>query len=405
MFLEGSDLGLHHFDVFRKSLHGVGLGLPSLELGDNGVLSVGESVPVKGISNTQDQENGDEGSQDSQSLNTLSEKEGQSQQESRDDQKASDNVKKREDSEDASGLSETAGSIEGNVAHEWNRVPNKDSGDVEEQVGKGDLHGFSGGKQSSKKSSDGSSDVGSQSDREHLFKTDDVHTDQRSEDRGGNGRRLDKDGNTDSDKDGKVSVDVGGLVNNAGRHTHEHLLEQVDHAEKADEQEDQTNDENGNTRNLVIRSAGINLEKGRAGIGTLVAGNETDLRAGRLGRVFRILADNWVVVTARFSLGNTLDDVLVSNDNLLGEGSNELLDRSNPLLSITGFEVSDAEGSQSSEVSGDEFDRQEDTDSQKVEHVVNGGSSESAFELISISHLSHGDNGVGDLSNRSKQLK
>ena len=127
------------------------------------------------------------------------------------------------------------------------------------------------------------------------------------------------------------------------------------------------------------------------------------MRAGRLGGEFRVLADNWVVITARFSFGNSLDDVLVRNDDLLGEGSDELLDRSNPFLSVLGREVPDAKGGQASEVSSDKFDGQEDTNSQEVEHIVNGGSSEGAFELISISHLSHGDNGVGDCVNNAEE--
>ena len=396
MFLEGGNLGLEHIHVFREGVHGVGLGLHFLELGNNGGLSVGHLEPEDGVENTTQEGNSDDGSQDSQSLNILGEKEGKSQQKGRDDHEACQDVDDREDLQDASGLTQAAGSVERDVTHERNRVPDEDSGDVEEQVGKSDLHGFGGGKEGSKERSDGGSDVRSQSDREHLFKTDNIHTDQRSEDGGGDGRRLDKNSDSDSDKDGQVSVDVGGLVDNASRHTQKHLLEQPDHAEEADEQDNQTNDENGNSRNLVVGLGGIDLEEGRALVISLVAGNKTDLRAGGLGWVLRVLADDRVEIVARLSLGNSLDDVLVGNDNLLGKWSNESLDRSDPLASVTALEVADAGSGQSSKVSGDELDWKDDSDSQEVEHIVDGGSGECALELITISNLSQGNNSVGD---------
>ncbi len=396
VILEGLDLHLKVIHVLREGLHGVGLGLHLGELLGKDLVSVGHLEPEDSEDDTKQESNSDDGSQNSQSGNTLGEEEGKSQQESREDQEANNDVDDREDSQDASGLTQAAGSIERDVTHERNRVPDDDSRDVEEQVGKSDLHGFGGGKKGGKEGSDGGSNVGSQSDREHLFNTDDVHTDQRSEDRGGDGRRLDKNGDSNSDKDGQVSVDVGGLVDNAGRHTHKHLLEQPDHAEEADEQDNQTNDENGDSGDDIVGSGGIDLEEGRALIGSLVAGNKTDLGAGGLGWVLRVFADDRVEISARSSLGNSLDDVLVRDDDLLGERSNELLDGSNPLFSVTALEVPNAGSGQSSEVSGDEFDRKEDSNSQEVEHIVNGGSAEGTFELIGISHLSTGDNGVGD---------
>ena len=42
---------------------------------------------------------------------------------------------------DTSLLSELAGSMKGNLAHEWDRVPNDNTRNVEEQVGQSDLEG------------------------------------------------------------------------------------------------------------------------------------------------------------------------------------------------------------------------------------------------------------------------
>lgn len=393
VFLEGLDLALERRNILREGLHAVLLGLVVRELGGQGSLSVGHLEPVDGEDDSAQEGNSDDGSQDGQSLDSLSEKKGKSQQEGRDDQETNQDVDNRDGFRDASSFTQAAGSIERDVAHERDWVPDKDTGDVEEQVGKSNLHGVGVGKKGGKEGSDGSSNVGSQGDREHLFKTNGIHTDQRSEHRGGDGRRLDKDGDSNSDKDGKVSVDVGGLVDDTGRHTEKHLLEQPDHAEKADEQDDQTNDENGNSGDDIIGLSGTFLEESRAGGGS--AGNKTN-GAGLLVLLNTFLAGSWVVILARLSLGNGLDKVLVGLDDLAGKRSDPLLDRSDPLFSVLGLEVADAGTGKSSEVSGDELNRKEDTDSQKVEHIVDGGSSEGTFELISISHLSHGDNGVGD---------
>jgi hypothetical protein len=47
------------------------------------------------------------------------------------------------------------------------------------------------------------------------------------------------------------------------------------------------------------------------------------------------------------------------------------------------------------EVASVDFDGKQDTNGQKFEHVMNSCTSESALKLITVSHLTHGDNRVG----------
>lgn len=207
---------------------------------------------------------------------------------------------------------------------------------------------------------------------------------------------MNKNGNTDTDKHSEVSIDVCGLVDDTGGSSEKHFLENGHHEEKTDEKNDQSKNENSDPGNLIVPEGCVGLEEGGATIGGLVARDDTNLRTGGVGWVFGILAFNGVVVFTGFSFGDTLDDVLVGNDDHLGEWSNKLLDRSDPLFTITCTEVSDTKRGQTVEVSGDKFDGEEDSNGQKIEHIVDCGSSKCAFELVAISHLSHGDNGIGD---------
>ena len=50
------------------------------------------------------------------------------------------------------------------------------------------------------------------------------------------------------------------------------------------------------------------------------------------------------------------------------------------------------------EVARNELEREEDGNSQQVEEIVDSGTGEGTFQLNSIGHLTHGNNGVSDRS-------
>ena len=54
--------------------------------------------------------------------------------------------------------------------------------------------------------------------------------------------------------------------------------------------------------------------------------------------------------------------------------------------------------SQGIEISADGFEGEQDSNCQEVEHIMNSGASEGAFELVSVAHLSYGNNCIGDRS-------
>ena len=168
--------------------------------------------------------------------------------------------------------------VHGNPAHERNGVPNEDSGNVEEQVRQCDLEGLDTvGHHGGKQGRHGGSNVGSESQGVHLLEVKDTHTNEWGQGRGGDGRRLHENGDSGSDHNGKVSVDVRGLVDDTRRHAQKHLLENGDEANEARDQNHQREEEAHAARHLVIVLIGVGIKESGALVGRLVASNETNL--------------------------------------------------------------------------------------------------------------------------------
>mmetsp|Transcript_14840 Transcript_14840/g.35958 ORF Transcript_14840/g.35958 Transcript_14840/m.35958 type:complete len:553 (-) Transcript_14840:1626-3284(-) len=399
---EFTDLGLQPFHVIRKLIDGIvalfaGNQALSALLGSTLILAV-----VSSVDNGKAQDDNNDGTKSGKSRVSIREEVRDTQEDQWHCNECNSNVDQWESTEETGRASKSTGGIQRNVAHERNWVPDSDTGNVEEQVGKSDLHAVGVSKKSSQKTSDSGTNIGSKSQRKHLFKTKGTDTDQRSQDRGGDGRRLDQNGDTSSDENGNVSVNVGGLVKNTCGSTHHHALQDLDQSEKADEKKDQTNDERADSRGTVNRFSGFGVEKGRAvwGVSLLVTRHESGL-AGKRIRV--ILAGKSSVVgvvgiASGLSRGDFFGNLLVDNDDALSKRGNKLLDWSLPLFSILGLEVLDTSLGEVEKVSGGSLNRKQDTNGKKVEHIVDSGSSESTLELVTISHVSHGDDSVGDRS-------
>jgi len=105
-----------------------------------------------------------------------------------------------------------------------------------------------------------------------------------------------------------------------------------------------------------------------------------------------------VGVASGVSISNFLDDLLVENDaDALSKRGNKFLDRSLPLFSILRLEVLDHSLSKTVQISSGGVNGKQTSDREKVEHIVNGSSSEKTFKLVTIiSHVSHDDNGAGN---------
>merc|ERR1712113_700382 len=79
------------------------------------------------------------------------------------------------------------------------------------------------------------------------------------------------------------------------------MLKDLDQSEKADKQDDQTQNEDANSRSLVIGESSISLEECRARIRCLVTGNQTNIGASIVGRVGRIGTVDGVVILTAFT--------------------------------------------------------------------------------------------------------
>ena len=207
----------------------------------------------------------------------------------RHEQEHENNVHNRESTPDTCGLSELACSIERNTTHKWDGVPNDNAGNVEEQVCQGNLKRIDIVRNKrSHESRHGSTNVCSKRQRKHLLELQHTHTDEGGQGRCRDRRGLDQDGETSTNKNRQVSVDVGGLVENTGRHTEQELLQNGNKANKTGDQDDESNEEANASRNLIIVLRSTGLEECRAFIRGFIAANKTDF-ASILGRIGRIL--------------------------------------------------------------------------------------------------------------------
>jgi hypothetical protein len=105
----------------------------------------------------------------------------------------------------------------------------------------------------------------------------------------------------------------------------------------------------------------------------------------------------WVVLVTALNLlgGNLLDHILVSLEHTSSKRRNNLLEGTSPLVTL-GNTVGKHGLGEVVEVSTDKLKGKEDGNRQKVEKIMDGGTSKGTLELISRSHLSHGDDSVGN---------
>lgn len=220
-------------------------------------------------------------------------------------------------------------------------------------------------------------------------------TDERSESRSSDGGGLDKQGDSSSDEHSEVSVDVGGFVDDTSRSTEEHFLKKSYKTQQADDEKHEGKEETDSSGNFVVVLSSSILEEGGAFSSGLVALDKSHLSTSCLGDS-SVDAESGVesVAVLNLSGGDVLSDLFVGLDDEVSEGRHNSLERSGPFVAV--FDSLGKHGlGQVEEVSGDGFKGKQNNNCQEVEHVVHGGSTEGALELVSVSHLSHGDNGVG----------
>ncbi len=133
------------------------------------VASFLPAPPPSETNDAQEDGNNDDRSQYSPSNLLLDEQFGETQKKKRADEEDSDDVNRRDRLGSAGPLSKFPGSIQRNPTHEGNGVPDDDTSNVEEQVGKSDLKGSNTIRyQGSEQTSDCCTNVGSKSKRKHL---------------------------------------------------------------------------------------------------------------------------------------------------------------------------------------------------------------------------------------------
>jgi len=72
------------------------------------------------------------------------------------------------------------------------------------------------------------------------------------------------------------------------------------------------------------------------------------------------------------------------------------LSRTFPAFTVGRVGVLDHGVSESIKVTSEYFNRKQDGNNHKVEHIVDRGTSKSTLQLISITHLAQANDGVGD---------
>lgn len=92
----------------------------------------------------------------------------------------------------------------------------------------------------------------------------DTETNNGSQDTGSNTGTLDQDGYGGADADGENSRNLGSLVNNTGRHSHQSTLKDIDQSKQANHKKDQGKKEADTSRGIIILPGGTILEEGGA---------------------------------------------------------------------------------------------------------------------------------------------
>ena len=406
MLGKSSDTFLEHGHVVRKVLKSDAAFLAVLKAENEALFSFLEAPDVNTISDNNGKDDHNERSQHSKTLRVLLEHGRDSKEKERKEHKHNKDVREWETAPEASGLSKLASGMKRDGTHEWNRVPDQDTGNVEHQVSKSNTKLLLGGSyESGHNSSHGGSNVGTKSQREHLFKTKHTHTNEGGKSGGSDRRGLDNHSNTSTNGNTKISVHVSGLVNNASRHAEEHLLEDGNKTNKTDEDHNDTNEEAHTTRDLIIACRSIALEESGAAQ-VAVALDDTGL-ARQI--VIRIVTFDGIKATTiraavrssillKLIVGDVRSDGLVLDNDHLSKRLDVLANGSLPSLAVFRISVLGHGLGQMIEVSSDDLQRHKNSNTEEIEHVVARGSSESTLKLVGVTHLSDGNNSVGDRS-------
>jgi hypothetical protein len=172
---ESGHASLEVFHVFGEGIHDNTLLLAGLHALGTGFLSSTELARVNSPSDNESQNDGNERSEDSESLGVFL-KEGRNAKEDHGHQDEHDgNVEEGESTPDAGGLSKLTGAMQRKGAHERNGVENENTSNVEEQVRKSNLKRLSSLRNhGGENGSSGGSDIGTKGEREHLLKAKDT---------------------------------------------------------------------------------------------------------------------------------------------------------------------------------------------------------------------------------------
>ncbi len=391
MFHQGRHLGLEEFHIIREILHGKTDAFATFKARIESLLAVFETPPVRQVTQGQDENHHQERSEHRQSLATVRKEERDTQTNRRKDNKHDENVQERESTPLTGGFSELTSGVNGHRAHKGDWVKDGNTGNVKEQVAHGDLQGLGSFRDhGSQQSRDGSTNVGSQRQGVHLVQMNRTNSHERGQGGSDDGRGLNQDGQTATHGNRHVSIDIGGLVHDTGRQAEQHALQDIHQSQQAGKENDNGDEENNSTRDLVVLGSGIGLEEGGAGVLVAVARNETNLLALG-GGGFSWLAKNGIkaitVVTRAGSLGHGSNQLAVGLDDAFSERCNELLDGSFPSFTIRRRGILDHGSRQVTKITGCNLEGEKDAHGHVVEHIVHGGTGKGAFQLIRISQL------------------
>lgn len=235
---EGSNLAFDGIQVFREVAHD---NATALTLGKALGARLLAALPLAPVSDPDakdaNRKCNDRG-QDRQTNLLLREHDGETQEEKWDGKEHDRNVEKGEATPQAGRPTKLTSSVHRDTAHEGDREEDDDTRDVEEQVRKGDLESLSTrGDHGRHDGRHGGTNVGSEGQRVHLLKTQDTHADEGRQGRCSDTARLDNNGDTGTNDDCDVTVNIRGLVNDTRRHAQKHLLEDGNEDEQADEED------------------------------------------------------------------------------------------------------------------------------------------------------------------------
>ena len=224
---------------------------------------------------------------------------------------------------------------------------------------------------------------------------------------------------TCSNKHRQVSIYIGCLVNDASGNTHEHLLKNGNKSNQTYDKDDKTDEENNSSRNFIISARSSILEESRAS-SALVTGDKTDTRTFSLSiwkldssivlasslwwntglvayfssnAIYRVEDSSFRAVS--LSSCKSFGDFLVCLDDKSTKWRDDLLDRTFPLLSLSIAIVRNHSLGEGVQVSSNYLNWKQDSNREKVKHIVNSCSCECTFKLISVTQVSHCYNGIG----------